>query len=168
MTLPNGCPLFNVNYMYSTLLVLHSFVRWLVVLSLLVALVRGYQGWFRADVFRKTDYRLRHLTATFAHIQLMIGFLLYFQSPLVAIFRSTDSQSEVPLDIPFFGWMHISLMTLAIVVITVGSALAKRQPSDLAKFRTMAIWFSIGLLIICIAIPWPFSPLINRPYLRSF
>jgi hypothetical protein len=59
-------------------------------------------------------------------------------------------------------------MFVAIVLITIGSAKAKRKSNDTQKFKTMLIWFSIALLIIFIAIPWPFSPLANRPYIRTF
>src|SRR3712207_6928027 len=56
----------------------------------------------------------------------------------------------------------------AIVLITIGSASAKRQSADQQKFKTMLIWFSVGLVVILVAIPWPFSPLAARPYLRLF
>jgi hypothetical protein len=57
-------------------------------------------------------------------------------------------------------------MLIAIVLITIGSAVAKLKTVQENKFKTMLIWFSIALVIIFIAIPWPFSPLANRPYLR--
>jgi hypothetical protein len=59
-------------------------------------------------------------------------------------------------------------MLAAITIITIGSALAKRKQSDPEKFKTMLLWFAPGLLIIFLAIPWPFSPLANRPYFKSF
>ena len=59
-------------------------------------------------------------------------------------------------------------MTLAVVLITIGSSAAKRQVTDTARFRTLAIWMGIGFLILFAAIPWPFSPLAQRPLLRSF
>jgi hypothetical protein len=62
--------------------------------------------------------------------------------------------------------MHILLMLVAIVLITIGSAKSKRQAKDPEKFKVMLTWFSIALLIIFLAIPWPFSPFGNRPYLR--
>jgi uncharacterized membrane protein YadS len=68
----------------------------------------------------------------------------------------------------FFKLIHIALMAVAVVVITIGSAKAKRADADKTKFRTMFIWFLAGLLLILIAVPWPFSPLANRPYLRLF
>jgi len=37
---------------------------------------------------------------------------------------------------------------------------------DKEKFKIMLLWYGIALIIILIAIPWPFSPLANRPYLR--
>src|SRR5690606_21930223 len=118
--------------------------------------------------YTRTDDTVRHLTATFAHIQLTIGLVLYFSSPLMAYFRSNFSEAVREFDLLFFGLIHIILMTPSVVLITIGSAAAKRQDTDARKFRTMALWFTAALIIIFIAIPWPFSPLANRPYIRSF
>ncbi|MDD2950909.1 MAG: hypothetical protein PHU29_08990, partial [Sulfuricurvum sp.] len=62
---------------------------------------------------------------------------------------------------------HSFTMLIAILLITVGSALAKRKTSDREKFKTIAIWFTIALLLILAAIPWEFSPLVSRPYFRG-
>ena len=72
------------------------------------------------------------------------------------------------MDLTFFGLIHILFMLTAIVIITIGSALAKRKPTDSEKFKTMLLWFSLALMLIFVAIPWPFSPLANRPYFRSY
>lgn len=151
--------------MYSILLELHSAMRWVVLLNLLYAIYRAYYGYVSNSVFSKTDNALRHWTATFAHIQLLIGMVLYFQSPVVKYFRQTGFKN---FEAAFFGLIHISLMLVAIVVLTVGSAMAKRKTSDVDKFKTMLLWYTIALVIIFIAIPWPFSPLAARPYIRPF
>jgi drug/metabolite transporter (DMT)-like permease len=57
-------------------------------------------------------------------------------------------------------------MLTAIVLLTIGSALTKRKKDDRDKFKTMLTWFGIALIIILIAVPWPFSPFAQRPYLR--
>jgi uncharacterized membrane protein len=116
-------------------------------------------GWSRGAVFTKQDHAVRHITVTMAHIQLAIGYVLYFNSPLVTYFRSHYQEAIRQFDFLFFGLIHILLMTLAVVGITIGSAVAKRQDT---------IWFSVALIIIFIAVPWPFSPLANRPYIRPF
>jgi hypothetical protein len=154
--------------MYLALILLHSFVRWLVAGSLIYAVYRGARGWFTKVKFSKIDDSVRHITATFAHIQLMVGYVLYFNSPFISYFRSHFSEAIKQFEFVFFGVIHISLMTVAIIVITIGSSAAKRQVADFAKFKTMTIFYIIALLIILIAIPWPFSPLASRPYMRTF
>ena len=148
------------------LLILHSFFRWLVLAGLLYAVCRACSGYFKAQPFTKTDNAVRHWTATIAHIQLVIGLLLYLQSPVVKYFRRHFTEALHQPDTLFFGLIHIALMLLAVVIITIGSAKAKGRLSDKEKFKTMLVWFLIALLIIFIAIPWPFSPLANRPYIR--
>jgi hypothetical protein len=150
--------------MYSTLLILHSLFRWLVLASLLYAIVRAYRGYTARLAFTPTDNSVRHWTATLVHLQLVFGFTLYMISPVVQAFRQQGIQSGGSF--VFFGLVHISLMLLAVVLITIGSAMAKRQSEDRLKFRTMLFWFLAGLLIIFLAIPWPFSPFANRPYVR--
>ncbi len=152
--------------MYQTLTFLHSTFRWLVLLSLLYAIFIDYKGYFSNKEFSKTDNTVRHWTTTIAHIQLILGIIFYSQSPIIKYFWKNFSDAKQSLDLLFFGLIHISLMLLAIVLITIGSAVSKRKPTDKEKFKTMLIYFFIALLIIFIAIPWPFSPLANRPYFR--
>lgn len=154
--------------MYSILTGLHSMMRWLVLASLVYGMYRAYRGWFTAKRFSRFDNSVRHTTATIAHIQLMIGLLLYFISPLVSYFLHNFKTAVHERQVRFFGMEHSIMMLLGIVVITIGSAKAKRKITDKAKFRTMAIWFTIGLLIILSSVPWPFSPLVSRPWFRGF
>ncbi|WP_080240234.1 hypothetical protein [Spirosoma rigui] len=154
--------------MYQTLLIIHSLVRWLVLVTLVYALVNACIGYSRKRPFTKADDAVRHWTATTAHIQLILGATLYFNSPVISAFFARFSTSIQSASTAFFGIIHALTMFVAILIITIGSALAKRQTVDRDKFRTLLIWFSIGLVLILLAIPWPFSPLANRPYVRSF
>ena len=154
--------------MLNTLLFFHSIVRWAVLGTLLYAIFRAYRGYTNKLIFTKGDDSIRHWAATTAHIQLMLGIVLYTQSPNAKFSlhaTSVNGQITQPF---FFGVLHLLLMVSAIVIITIGSAMAKRKPTSSDKFKTMLIWFGIALLVIFIAIPWPFSPLVQRPYLRSF
>ncbi|NLR61752.1 hypothetical protein HGH93_26860 [Chitinophaga polysaccharea] len=152
--------------MYQALTFYHSIVRWLVLVSLVLAIYNAYKGYTLKRDFTRTDNAVRHWTATIAHIQLVIGIILYSQSPIIKYFWTNFREAVHHIDMAFFGFIHIALMLFAIILITIGSALAKRKPTDNEKFKTMLIWFSISLVIILIAIPWPFSPLANRPYFR--
>lgn len=154
--------------MYSALLPLHSLFRWFVLASLLFAIFRAYKGWLSKKTFSKFDNSVRHWTATIAHIQFIVGLLLYFVSPIIDYFLHNYKEAVHLREIRFFGMEHSLMMMTAIVVITIGSVKAKRKPTDTEKFKTMAIWFSVGLLIILTSIPWSFSPLVSRPNFRVF
>lgn len=152
--------------MYSTLLVIHSLFRWLVLLSLGYAVYKALKGYAYDGKFLPWDENVRHWTATIAHVQLVIGVTIYSQSPIISYFWTNKERAIENLDVTFFTVIHLLLMLAAVVFITIGSCLAKRKVDDTAKFKTMLFWFAIALIIICVAVPWPFSPLASRPYFR--
>lgn len=154
--------------MYSNLLIVHSLFRWLVLLFLLISIGRAAIGRFKNRLFSKMDDSFRHWTATIAQIQMTIGVLLYIKSPVIHYFWTNIDNGLQDRNGLFFGLIHIGLMMTSVIFVTIGSALAKRKNADKEKYKTMLIWFSFTLLIICIAIPWSFSPLASRPYYRTF
>lgn len=154
--------------MYSTVLTLHSLFRWLVLLSLCLAIYKAYKGYTSKSDFSPLDNKIRHWTATIAHIQLTLGTIVYMKSPIIKYYFSDFKNLVSDWNLTFFGLFHFILMVSAVVLITIGSAKAKRKKTAPEKFRTILITYSIALIIIFIAIPWPFSPLANRPYIRAF
>lgn len=148
--------------MFPALLFLHSVLRWLVLLSLLFAIIKTYKGLFSEnDEFSAFDDKLRLSTVIFAHLQGGIGLILYFVSPLIATFMGDVKGSMALKEIRFFGVEHGLMALIAIVLITIGSAKSKRKETDKEKFKTIAIWFTIALILIFFAIPWSFMP--NSP-----
>ena len=154
--------------MYQILLPLHSITRWLVLAGLLFAIYRAYRGWLGNKPYTNVDNAARLFALNMAHMQLVIGIWLYFISPVVSYFLHNFKAAVHERQIRFFGMEHITMMLVAIIFITIGSAKAKRKETDKEKFKTMAIWFTISLLLIFTSIPWSFSPLISRPLLRWF
>lgn len=152
--------------MYPALLAFHSLFRWLVLISLLYAIFRAYRGWFSGKPFSAYDNTVRHTTATLAHIQLILGLWLYFISPIIKYFLHHFKDAVHERQFRFFGIEHSTMMLTAITIITIGSALAKRKITSKEKFKTMAIWFTIALVIILSSVPWAFSPVVSRPYFR--
>lgn len=154
--------------MKDILLQIHSLVRWAVLFSLLYAIIMAGYGWLTKARFTKAHNVVRHSTATISHIQLLLGILLYTQSPITTQFLEYYQFKEGWNEVIFFGCIHISLMIISIIIITLGSSLAKRKEDSKSKFRIIFIYFLIALLIILMAIPWPFSPLADRPLIRTF
>ncbi len=153
--------------MFAFLLALHSLFRWIILMLLLLNLYHAVHGIRHQRSFSKTDNLLRHWAATAMHMQLIIGIVLYSKSALVAYYWSVNDTPKAS-DPAFFALIHLLLMVAAVVIISIGSALVKRRGDDRVKFMTTLTWYSIGFLILLIAIPWPFSPLSHRPFIRPF
>lgn len=154
--------------LYPLLLVLHSYFRWMVLASLLFSVSVAYRGYSGKLCFTETSDRIRHGTATIAHIQLILGMTLYFQSPVVRLAVPDYSYGWAYDQTFFFRYFHAAMMFIAIMVLTTGSAKAKRMETDEQKFRTMLRWFSAALFMLFLAVPWPFSPFVARPFFRLF
>jgi len=155
--------------MYNTLLFIHSILRWVLLLALLYTIYRGYVGWFSKTTFTKSDKNSRLITVITAHVQLIVGLVLYFISPITRFFMGNFSDAVKIAEIRFAAMEHTLLMLIAIALIIIGAVASKKKTTDLARFRTVAIWFSIALFIIIISIPWQLSPFgVEKPLFRGF
>lgn len=152
--------------MYTTLLSLHSIFRWLVIIGVIYTLYRAYSGLMSKREFSKDDGNARKYTVILAHLQLVMGLIMYFTSPLTQYFISNFKAAVPVKEFRFYGMEHSITMVIAIVLITIGSALSKKKPADAAKFKALAIWFTIALILILLMTPWPFSNFSQRPFFR--
>ena len=142
--------------MYTGLLHTHSLLRWIMLILLVMTVVRSYNGWKSKRSFTPGDKKLSLFTLIFSHVQLLIGFLLYMVSPIVqSAMEDMGAAMKDPI-LRFYAVEHILVMIIAILVITVGNAMAKRAANDTDRFKKIFTYFFIGLVLILISIPWPF------------
>lgn len=154
--------------MYQYLIIFHSLFRWFVLAFLILAICKASMGYFNKRPYTKLDKALHRLTGGIAYTQFMIGIILYIISPITQYFWSNFGEEIKYLNTAFFGLYHSLFMFSAVMIVGRGSKLAKIKEADTDKFKSILICFSIALVIILIAIPWPFSPLANRPFIRPF
>ena len=143
--------------MYSLVLTLHSWNRWLVLLTLLATLGRAYWGWLANRPYLPADRRLGTLLTGLLHLQLLLGFTLYFALSPWTMRRATGPGSTVQ----FWSVTHISLMLTAIVVAQLGQSIARRAATDAARHRWSAVSFSLATGLILAGIPFA-----SRPWFR--
>ena len=87
------------------------------------------------------------------HLQILVGFALYFLSPLGISNFSGESMGH-PIS-RFYIVEHPVGMILAAILITVGYRLSKKTTlSDKAKYARILIYYTIGFAIIAYLIPW--------------
>ncbi len=152
---------------YSIILTLHSFVRWVLVIVAVVAVVRAFAGWLGKKEWTALDSRLGVLLSSSADLQMLLGLILYiFLSPLTqAAFKNFGAAMSDPV-LRYWGVEHIVMLFAAVVLIHVGQTMAKRAEAAL-KYKWAAIFWGLALLAMLVAIPWPFLPVgSGRPWIR--
>lgn len=129
----------------------HSGLRWIVLLLLIVTAFKAIAGYAGKKTYLPVDKKLASFTVMFFHLQVVIGFVLFFGNK----WHTLMGEMKDP-GIRFFTVEHTIGMILAAVLLTIGSAKAKRASSDEKKFKTIAWMFTIALIIVLASIPWPF------------
>ena len=131
--------------MYNILKSAHSGWRYIVLMLLVVAVINALSGWFGKKTYTEGNRKLNVFTLISAHIQFLIGLVLFFFSPLTKLPMS-DAIGR------YFKAEHTAMMIMAIILITVGNAKSKRVADAVDKHRTIAIFFGLALVLIVVSI----------------
>ena len=133
------------------LIAAHSGLRWIVLLLLIFTTIKAIGGVTGKKTYLAIDKKLASFTVMFFHTQLVLGFVLYFGNKWAGLI----GEMKDPV-VRFFTIEHSLGMLIAAVLLTIGSAKAKRASSDEKKFKTIAWMFGISLVLVLAFIPWPF------------
>ena len=143
--------------LYNVLVHLHSVGRWIVLLLLLFAIINSLLAGRRP--FIRSDNRLGLLLTIAADTMLLVGLYLYFAGGNGYDWFAREGSFAAVMKNPvarFFAVEHQAGMLLAIILIHVGKAQARKPIGDKAKHRRTVIFYLIALLIILVSVPWPF------------
>jgi len=142
--------------MNTGLLHLHNLLRWVVLITLLLSIVKLISG--------QNALKTSKILLISVHSSLVLGLYQYFFGAWgYKLINAAGGMKEVMKNgvARFWAVEHISSMILAIVLITIGHIRLKKG----AKASTTATFYLIALLLILSAIPWPFRADIGRPWL---
>jgi hypothetical protein len=131
--------------MYQILKSAHSGWRYIVIILLLLAFVQALAGWLGKKRYTEGNRKLNVFALISAHIQLLIGLVLYF---LGDWFKGDSSVALTR----YWKMEHISMMIFAIILITVGNARSKRGDDPVVKHRSVALYFGLALVLIVAAV----------------
>ncbi len=129
----------------------HSGLRWVVLFLLIAAIITAYNNHKKGTPYSKDANKLGLFALIFTHIQLLLGLGLYFTSPFVKFEGSVMKDSLLR----FYTVEHILMMIIAIALITIGYSKTKKTGNWNKQFT----FYLIGLIVILLAIPWPFRGL---------
>ncbi len=142
--------------MYTTIQNVHSYWAYLVLIIMSIATINAIIGLIGKKEYQPKDFRISLFTLIVTHIQLLIGILIFFTSPLVAWFTDGVAVKDIMNDptMRLYSVEHPFAMILTIVFITMGYSKHKKKLTSSPKFKTLAIFYSIGLIIMLTRIPW--------------
>ena len=128
---------------------LHSLLRWAILLLLILIVTKAVLG--NNKRFFEKDRKLALFTMIIAHIQLFLGFSLYFMRGYQSLFSDMGNALS-----RFKAVEHPLGMIIAIILITMGYGRVKRGLTDAAKFKAVKVFYGLALILILLSIPWPF------------
>ncbi len=134
---------------------IHSYWAYIAVIILIAAVINAIIGLTQNKEFKDKDLRISLFTLIVMHLQLLIGLGWYFMSPAYKAIKEIG-MGEVMKNSGsrLLAIEHPLMMVLAIVLITVGWSKHKKQTTDKGKFKTIAIFYGLGLLFVLSRIPW--------------
>jgi len=135
--------------------IIHSYWAYLVVLLLVLAVVNSVIGLIKNKKFTDKDLRISLFSLITIHIQLLLGFVVYYLSPFYESMREIGMGATMKdAGLRLYIIEHPLMMVLAVVLITIGFSKHKKQKDDKGKFKTLAIFYGLALLFVLSKIPW--------------
>lgn len=138
--------------MYETIQNLHSWWAYLALAVLLLAVVNAFYGMVSKKSFESKDLRISLFALIFSHIQLVLGLVVYFVSPVgFQAFGTEGAMKNAELRLTMLE--HPLINIIAIALITVGWSQHKKVDASL-KFKKITFFYAIGMILILSRIPW--------------
>ena len=135
---------------------LHSYLAYAVLAALIITVIVAVYQLLNKRSFSESLRKTALVAFIFAHLQLLFGILLYLTSPLgISGFSGEAMQDSVSR---LYVLEHPLTMLLAIILITIGYIRAKRPGDDVRRYRTLILFYTLGLVLILLRIPWMVWP----------
>ena len=136
--------------MYEIIYNLHSFFAYAV-----LAVVNAILGLSGNKMFTlEKDFRISLFALILSHLQLLVGLILYFVSPKGFNAIQEFGMGGLTSAARLLAVEHPFINIIALVFITIGWSKHKKFMEANKKFKTIAIYYSIGLLLILSRLPW--------------
>jgi hypothetical protein len=138
--------------MYTGLKHLHSYFAYLLLAALVFSIVYTIIQFVGKKSFTEKVRKVALIGFIATHLQLLIGLILYLISPVGLSNFSGEAMSESLSRLYILE--HPLMMLLGIVLVTVGYIKAKKPGDDARRFRTVIIYYGLGLIFMLSRIPW--------------
>jgi heme A synthase len=150
--------------MYTTVLTIHSWARWLALIAAVGATLAAVRGKVQGTDSLADRWGLFAMMAV--DIQMLLGLILYLVvSPNMQEIRAHFGEAMKNAQLRFWAVEHVSAMFAALVLVHVGRVLARKARTPGAKRTRLLVCFGLATVLMILGTPWPGMPA-GRPLFR--
>ena len=150
--------------MYTTLLIFHSWIRWIALIAAVGATFAAVRGQVKGERSLADRWGLVAMMAL--DIQMLIGLVLYLAvSPNMQEIRAHFGEAMKNPQLRFWAVEHVAAMFGAVVLVHVGRVLARKARTPAAKRTRLIVCFGLATALVLVGMPWPGTPA-GRPLFR--
>jgi hypothetical protein len=145
--------------MYTAFLVIHSYVRWLVLAAGLVAVVRAILGASGRRPWQAADEAAGRWFVGGLDLQALLGIVIYlFLSPFTMSAWSDMAETMRNGPLRLIVVEHEVGMFVGLALAHIGRARIRKTADAARRHKLAAIFFGLALVVVLLSIPWPFIP----------
>lgn len=134
---------------------LHSYLAYVALAVLFLAVANAILGLVGNRMFTMgKDLRLSLFALILCHLQLLAGLVLFFVSPSGLNAIQELGMGGMNSAARLLAVEHPFVNILAIILITIGWSRHKKFLDGKKKFKSIAIFYGLGLVLILSRIPW--------------
>ena len=133
---------------------LHSYWAYLVLVILLLAVIKAFMGLLSKKDYDAKAFRIALFTLIISHIQLLLGLLLYFTSERFSLWSELGGKVMSNSLARLYLVEHPLINIIAVALITIGYSKHKKKLTSTPKYKTIAIFYAIALVLFLSRIPW--------------
>jgi heme A synthase len=139
-----------------TLQFIHSGWAYIVLLVLVIATFNALIKFFSSKEYSPVDFRFSLFALITMHIQLLIGIILFFSKDYFSTIKEVGGMGEVMKNSALRNLIveHPLTMIIAVALVTIGYSKHKRKLVSKPKFKLLAIFYTLALVLVLAKIPW--------------
>ncbi|MFN0202117.1 MAG: hypothetical protein ACKVTZ_11390 [Bacteroidia bacterium] len=144
--------------MYTGLLHLHSTLRWVILILLVLMIIRAWAGRNGNRTWSEGDRKMGLFLLISSHIQLLIGTYQWISGPwgYAQIQMNGMADTMKNATARFFAVEHFIGMLVMITLVTIAYSYSKKSIDDKVKYNKLFWYYVIALALIMALVPWPF------------
>lgn len=142
--------------MYTGFQHLHSYLAYFVLATIAYSILYVTIKFVKKSTFSEKVRKVTLIAFIASHVQLLVGLVIYVISPLGLSNLSSEAMGGAISRL--YALEHPLVMIIAILLISVGYIKAKKPGDDARRFKTIILFYGMGLLLMLTRIPWQVWP----------